>query len=164
MSESPSIMLRNTRKHFLKCVDCGGQTLPQNASQVRPWTAAASLYIGRAVNDGALCFNCANKRREKLGLPVEKEHGEVMSPARIYETKLKRVRINTHEYVWEINTLESLLTKWREECLAKTFRNRNINHFIVAVNNEVIPASAFSALPISDGDMIDIAVGAISGG
>jgi hypothetical protein len=65
MCECPSNTLRNTntRKQFVKCVDCGRQMLPQNASKERPWAAAASMFIGGRVNDGALCFNCANKRR-----------------------------------------------------------------------------------------------------
>ncbi len=163
MSECPSTTLRNTRKHFVKCVDCGCQTLPQNASKDRRWAAAASLSISGGVNDGALCFNCANKRRETLGLPLEKEHGEVVSPTPVCETKLKNVRINTREYSWNVSTLESLLTKWRDECL-RSFRNREIKFWLVAVNDEVIPATSFSSMPISDGDTIFIAMGAVAGG
>jgi sulfur carrier protein ThiS len=144
-------------------VDCGCQTLPQNASKECPWTAAASLYISGDVNDGALCFNCANKRRETLGLPLEKEHGEVVSPAPVCETKLKKVRINTREYSWKVSTLESLLTKWRDECL-DSFKNMEIKLWLVAVNDEIIPATSFGSMPISDGDTIFIAVGAVAGG
>lgn len=164
MSESPSITLRNTRKHFVKCVDCGCQTLPQNASKERPWTAAASLYIRGRANDGALCFNCANKRRGLLGLPLEKEPTRTEVPAPKCEATLKKVRINTQEYSWEISTLASLLTKWRDECSPKFFRNNDIRLFIVAVNDNVIPASNFSSMPISDGDEIMIVAGMVAGG
>jgi thiamine biosynthesis protein ThiS len=164
MSECPSSTLRNTRKHFVKCVDCDCQTLPQNASKERPWAAAASLYISGLVNDGALCFNCANKRRGLLGLPLEKGVTRSEGPASTCESTLKKVRINTREYSWEISTLESLLTKWRDECLAKSFMRREIKYLIVAVNNEMIPANDFSSMPISDGDTICIVVGAVSGG
>jgi thiamine biosynthesis protein ThiS len=74
------------------------------------------------------------------------------------------VRINTQEYSWEISTLESLLTKWRDECSPKSFRNRDIKLLLVAVNNTVIPASHFSPMPISDGDEITIVAGMIAGG
>jgi hypothetical protein len=164
MSECPSITVRNTRKVFVKCVDCGCQTLPQNASKEWPWTAAASLYIRGRANDGALCFSCANKRRETLGLPVEKKHSEPVKPAPLCETKLKNVRINTHSYSWEIGTLECLLTKWREDCLGPGFKHRPIKLWLVAVNDEIIPAASFSSMPISDGDMIFIAMGAVAGG
>ena len=163
MSECPSSLLRNTRKHFVKCVDCGCQTLPQNASKERPWTATASLYVSGAVNDGALCFNCANKRRETLGLPVEKEAGERVRASPACETKLKKVRINTREYSCNASTLESLLTKWRDECI-RSFKNREIKFWLVAVNDEIIPATSFSSMPICDGDTIFIAMGAVAGG
>lgn len=162
MSESPSSMLRNTRKHFLKCVDCGGQTLPQYASKEHPWSAAASLYVRGRVNDGALCFSCATKRKETLGLPVENEHNETIFP--VCETKLKRVRINTHEYCWEISTLESLLDKWRGECLGPSFKYRSMKLWLVAINHEIIPPTSFVSRPVSDGDSIFIAMGAIAGG
>ncbi len=159
MSECPSSTLRNTRKHFVKCVDCDCQTLPQNAAKERPWAAAASLYISGRVNDGALCFNCANKRRGLLGLPLEKEVTRSESPAPKCEATLKKVRINTQEYAWEISTLESLLRKWRDECLAKSFRKMEIKYWIVAVNNEIVFATDFSSTPISDGDEISIVLG-----
>ena len=164
MSESSSITLRNMRKHFVKCVDCGCQTLPQYASKERPWAAAASLYISGRVNDGALCFNCANKRRGLLGLPLEKEVTPTEVPASTCQATLKKVRINRREYTWEISTLESLLTKWLDECLPESFRNHDIRSFIVAVNNTVIPASNFSSMPISDGDEIMIVMGMVAGG
>ena len=164
MTECACSTVRNTRKHFLKCMDCGRQTLPQNASKERPWSAAASLYISGAVNSGALCFNCANKRREALGLPVEKEYGQVVSPTPLWETKRKKVCINTREYSWEISTLESLLTRWRDHCLPSNFKNREIKSWLVAVNDEIIPARSFSSMPISDGDTIFIAMGAVAGG
>ena len=164
MTECAFSTLRNTRKHFVKCVDCGCQTLPQNASKERPWAAAASLYISGAVNDGALCFHCAEKRREILGVPVEKEYGEVVRPIPVFETKPKKVCINTHEYSWEISTLESLLAKWRDDCLGSNFKNKEIKSWLVAVNNEIIPATLFSSMPISNGDTIFIAMGAVAGG
>lgn len=161
--EYPSTTLRNTRKEFLKCVDCGCQTLPQNASKERPWAAAASLYISGRVNEGAVCFNCANKRRQTLGLPTEKEHGEIVSPTPLFETKLKNVHINAREYTWNVGTLESLLTKWRDECF-RGFKNRELRFWLVAVNDEIIPATSFGSMPISDGDTVFIAMGAVAGG
>lgn len=163
MSECPSITVRNARKHFVKCVDCGCQTLPQNASKERPWTAAASVYIRGRANDGALCFNCANKRRENLGLSWE-QRIEPPSSAPECQATLKHVCINTREYSWNVSTLESLLTKWHDECLDSHFKNREIKFWIVAVNNEIIPATGFSSMPISDGDTIFIAMGAVAGG
>ena len=164
MSECPSSSLRNTRKHFVKCVDCVCQTLPQNASKEQPWAAAASLYISGRVNDGALCFNCANKRRGLLGLPLEKEVTATEGPASTCQATLKKVRINTRECSWEVSTLESLLTKWCDECFPKNFKDKDMRLYIVAVNNNVIPASNFNSMPISDGDEIIIVVGAIAGG
>jgi sulfur carrier protein ThiS len=163
MSECPSITVRNARKHFVKCVDCGCQTLPQNTSKERPWTAAASLYIRGRANDGALCFNCANKRRENLGPPWE-QRIEPPSAAPECQATLKHVCINTREYSWTVSTLESLLTKWHDECLTSHSNNREIKFWIVAVNNEIIPAARFSSTPISDGDSIFIAMGAVAGG
>lgn len=158
MSECPSSTVRNTGKHFVKCVDCRCQTLPQNAS---PWTAASTLYISGRVNDGALCFNCANKRRGALGLPLV-ETSESARP--VCEATLKRVRINQREYSWEVSTLDSLLTKWRDESLSKTFKKRDIANFVVCVNKKLIIAPKFSSVTISDGDEIMIAAGAVGGG
>ena len=163
MIECPSSTVRNLRKHFVKCVDCGCQTLPQNASKERPWTAAASLSISGGVNNGALCFNCANKRRERLGFPLVKEHCELVSATPVCERRLKKVRINTREYSWTVSTLESLLTTFRDESLA-SFKNREIKFWLVAVNDEIIPATSFTSMPISDGDTIFIAMGAVAGG
>ena len=115
------------------------------------------------MNDGALCFICAIKRRETLGLPVEKEAGEGVRPSPECETKLKKVRINTREYSWNASTLESLLTKWRDECI-RSFKNREIKFWLVAVNDEIIPATSFSSMTICDGDTIFIAKGAVAGG
>jgi sulfur carrier protein ThiS len=162
VNECPSIMRRNARKHFLKCVDCGCQTLPQNASRWRSWIAAASLYVIGCVNDGGLCFDCANKRREKLGLAIE--FGDIVGPAPQCETKLRKVSINTREYAWEISTLESLLIKWREEGRLSGIKHREITLWLVAVNDQIIPARCFSSMPISDGDKIFIVMGAIAGG
>jgi sulfur carrier protein ThiS len=60
--------------------------------------------------------------------------------------------------------LESLLTKWLDECFPKSFRSKESRLLLVAVNNAVIPASNFSSTPISDGDEITIAAGAVAGG
>ncbi len=165
MSEYPSTAKRNTRKHFVKCVDCGCQTLPQNASKEQPWAAAASLYIRGRINDGALCFNCANRRRGLLGLPLEKEVTRTEgAPIFTCEPALKKVRINKREFTWEIGTLESLLTKWLDDCVPKDFKNKDSRSFLVAVNNTVVPATNFSSTPISDGDEITIVAGAVAGG
>jgi hypothetical protein len=144
-------------------MDCGCQTLPQNATKEHAWTAAASLYIRGRANDGALCFTCANKRRETLGLSWE-QHIKPPSPAPECHATLKHVCINTREYSWTVSTLESLLTKWHDECLDSHSKNREIKFWIVAVNNEIIPATGFSSMPISDGDSIFIAMGAVAGG
>jgi thiamine biosynthesis protein ThiS len=164
MSESPSSTLRNKRKHFVKCVDCGCQTLPQNASKERPWAAAASLYMSGHFNDGALCFNCANKRRGVLGLALEREDTHTEGPAFTCDATLKKVRINAQEYSWEVGTLESLLMKWLDECFPKNFRSKDSRLLLVAVNGTVIPASHFSSMPISEGDEITIVAGAVAGG
>jgi hypothetical protein len=144
-------------------MDCGCQTLPQNATKEHAWTAAASLYIRGRANDGALCFTCANKRRETLGLSWE-QHIKPPSPAPECHATLKHVCINTREYSWTVSTLECLLTKWHDECLTSHSKNREIKFWIVAVNNEIIPATGFSWMPISDGDSIFIAMGAVAGG
>ncbi len=163
MSERPSSSLRTHRKHFVKCVDCRRQMLPQNAPKEQRWTAAASLCINGGVNDGALCFYCANKRREALGLAAEKEQGE-SSPPPVCKPTLKRVRINAREYSWKVSTLESLLIKWRDESLSWSFKDREIRSWLVAINDEIIPARRFSSIPIFDGDTVFIAMGAIAGG
>jgi thiamine biosynthesis protein ThiS len=99
-----------------------------------------------------------------LRLPLEKEPTRTEVPAPKCEATLKKVRINTQEYSWEISTLASLLTKWRDECSPEFFGNNDIRLFIVAVNDNVIPASNFSSMPISDGDEIMIVAGLIAGG
>ena len=163
MRNDLSITFRNSRKRFVKCADCGSQTLPQNASKVRPWTAAASLYIAECVNDGALCFDCANARRRSLCLPLEKEVTQTNCLSSTCERTLKKVRINSREFTWEISTLESLLTRWLEESFPKSL-SRDTRNLLVAVNNTVIPASDFGSTPLFDGDEIIIAAGASAGG
>ena len=160
MSESPSSTLRNTRKHFVKCVDCRTQTLPQNASG---WTTAGSLNVSGRTNDGALCSSCANKRRKTLGLPVA-EHIEDPSPAPLRNATAKRLKINRREYCWEVSNLEAVLTKWRDEYLNPTFRKRDIKTLVVIVNDELVRTRDFSSVPISDGDTIVIMVGGVAGG
>jgi hypothetical protein len=159
MSECPSSTLRNTRKHFVKCVDCRTQTLPQNAST---WTAAGALSISCRVNDGVLCLKCANKRRETLGLPVEL--GESTEPALVCAPTMKKVTINRRQYIWEIDNLESLMTKWRAEYPNPTFQKRRLDSFVVAINDELLRTKDFSSVPLSDGDTIVITVGGVAGG
>jgi sulfur carrier protein ThiS len=158
MSECPSSTLRNTRKHFVKCVDCHCHTLPQNASA---WTAASTLYLSGRVNDGALCGNCANKRREALGLPVV---GESSRPAPACDPKMKTVRVNRREYTWEVSTLESVLAKWRDEYPNPRVKKMELARFVVTVNTKLILAADFSSTTISDGDEIVVSAGAVAGG
>ncbi len=167
MSESPSTSLRNPRKHFLRCVDCSCQTLPQNAAKEWPWAAAATLYISGRVNDGSLCFKCANKRKELLGLPAEKgpdsdtlkrECGRVeFAPASAGTPK--KIRINKREYIWDVSTLDSLIMKWREQQFYEKYKDLDASWSLVVINNKSIPAIAFSSVPISDGDEISIVLG-----
>jgi hypothetical protein len=166
MSKRPSTWLRNERKHFVKCVDCGRQTLPQNAAREQPWAAAATLYISGRINDGALCFGCANKRRELLGLPAEKEPDRgtpknegrraEFAPARAVTTK--KIRINKREYTWDISNLDSLIVKWREQ-FYEDYKNLDASWSLVLINGRRIPAIDFSSVPISDGDEIFIVLG-----
>ena len=164
MGEYSSSTSPNTRKQFLRCADCGCQTLSQNVSQERPWAAAASLYVSGRVNDGALCFDCANNRRAWLGLPPAREPARTEGQAPACEARVKKVRINTQEYSWEIGTLESLLTKWRDGYSPKSLRNRDIKLLLAAVNDVVIPARKFGSVPIFEGDAVTIVAGAIAGG
>jgi hypothetical protein len=159
MSESPSSTLRNTRKHFVKCVDCRTQTLPQNAAN---WTAAALLVIGGRVNDGALCFRCANQRRKALGLVVEQSEATESNVAPA--SAMKHVTINRRHYVWEIDNLETLMTKWRAEYPNPTFKGMGLDRLVVAINEELVRTKDFSSVPISDGDTIMIMVGGVAGG
>ena len=167
MSERPSTSLRNQRKQFLKCVDCGRQTLPQNASNERPWTAAASVYISGHVNDGALCFDCANKRRGLLGLPLEKEQDSGTSKAECARAGLrpgsppspKKIRINKQEYTWDVSTLDSLIAKWGEQQFYDKYKHLDATWSLVIVNNRSIPAVDFSSVPVSHGDEIFIVLG-----
>jgi hypothetical protein len=141
--------------------------LPQNASKERPWAAAATLHITGRVNDGALCFKCANKRRELLGLPVEKEpNGDTRKSewgraefAPISAVIPKKIRINNREYTWDVSTLDSLIVKWKEEELYEQSRTLDPRWWLVVINNIPIPAIDFSSVPISDGDEIFIVMG-----
>jgi thiamine biosynthesis protein ThiS len=100
-----------------------------------------------------------------LGLPLEKEAALTEVPPVPCEPALKKVRINSREYTWEISTLDSLLTKWLDERFPKSSGNNDSRKLlIVAVNDTVVPASNFSSMPISDGDEISIVVGALAGG
>ena len=165
MSQQPLTALRNTRKHFLRCVDCGCQTLPQHASEKRPWAAAASLHIAGCVNHGALCFNCANRRRALLGRPVE-QNGPVtksgfqpVGPASAGEATLKTVRVNQQEYAWKITTLASVIERWKDHCFYEEHKKIDSRWWRVVVNDVVISAKDFGSLPICDGDEISIVLG-----
>lgn len=167
MSERPSTWLRNQRKHFVKCADCGCQTLPQNAATERPWTAAAMLHITGRGNDGALCFTCANKRREMIGLPEEREtdsgaakgKGDDRVFADASAATAKKICINRQEYTWTVDTVESLLLKWREQQSYEMYKNMDVSWALVVLNNRLIPAVNLSSVAISDGDDILIVPG-----
>ena len=167
MSQRPPTSFRNTRKHFLKCVDCGCQTLPQNASKER-WGTAAALYLKGRLNDGALCFQCANKRKALLGLPVEQDssdtvtsnYGPALAPAN--ETLLKKLRINQQEYSWNVSTLGSLIDRWKDQFFYDEYKKVDTRWWRVVVNHRCIPTEDFSSVPISDGDEISIVMGRAS--
>ena len=167
MSQPPSTALRNTRKHFLKCVDCGSQTLPQNASKER-WVAAAALYLEGRLNDGALCLQCANSRKALLGLPVEQDNSKTLTsyehPALTptNERLPKKVRINQQEYTWNVSTLGSLLDKWKDQFFYDEYKKVDTRWWRVVVNHRCIPTEDFSSVPISDGDEISIVMGRAS--
>jgi len=163
----PSTSIRNTRKHFVRCVDCSTQTLPQHASKEKPWTTAVVLRIPGRINDGALCFACGNKRRALLGLPVEEEQSERLkvesSPAGSIETARKKVRINKREHTWEVSTLDSLIAKWNDYRCYDEYKNRemDLRKWIVRVNGQQIPPNEFSSLRVADGDDISIVAGCL---
>jgi sulfur carrier protein ThiS len=164
MSERPSPALRNQRKRFVKCVDCNRRMLPQNASRERPWATAAALYVKGRVNDGALCFDCANRRRTLLGAPLERDPAQTEGPSPGCEPALKKVSVNGREYSWEIGALESLMTKWLEERFPEKAKNMDGRLLFVTVNDVVVPGRDFSSTPISDGDKVTIMVGALLAG
>lgn len=165
MSQRPPTSFRNPRKHFLKCVDCGCQTLPQNASRDRRWSAASSLHVAGRVNDGALCFSCANKRRTLLGLPVEQNDGDlktdygrpVLVPAN--DTTTKTIRINDREYVWHVTTLEALIEEWKHQHFYDEYKQLDSRWWRVLVNQSCVPADDFASVAICDGDDISIVMG-----
>lgn len=167
MSERPSTSLRNQRKQFVKCIDCGCQTLPQNASKERAWAAAASLYLSGRINDGALCFECANKRRGLLGLALEKEPDSGTSKARSGCADLptgtlatpKKIRVNKQDYSWHVSTLDSVIAKWKEQQFYDIYKGLDARWSLVIVNNRPIPAIDFTSVPVSDGDEIFIVLG-----
>ena len=166
MSERPSTSLRNQRKHFVKCVDCSSQMLPRNAPKEASWTAAATLYLSGRINDGALCFRCANRRRELLGLPVEKEPAATLKIDRGYadfatasEATLKKIRINEREYIWEVSNLDSVVAKWSEQQFYEKYKNPDPGWSLIIVNNRSIPATQLGSVPVSDGDEISIVLG-----
>ena len=163
MSQRPLTAFRNARKQFVKCVDCGCQTLPRHASEKQPWSAAASLHAPGNVNDGALCFNCANHRRAMLGLPVEQHKGEASTSSRenpiLAQSTLKTIRVNEQEYTWSITTLKSLIEKWKDQNFYEEHTKIDSRWWRVVVNDAVISADDFSSMPISEGDEISIVLG-----
>lgn len=131
-----------------------------------PVLAAASLYISGAVNDGALCFTCANKRRAPLSLPLEQDNGHTLNReserpvlASSNESTLKTIRVNQWEYTWNVTTLESVIEKWKDQYFYDEYKKADSRWWRVAVNDRVIPADAFSSVLISDGDQISIVIG-----
>ena len=77
---------------------------------------------------------------------------------------MKKVTINRRQYIWEIDNLESLMTKWRAEYPNPTFQKRRLDSFVVAINDELLRTKDFSSVPLSDGDTIVITVGGVAGG
>lgn len=166
----PSTTIRNTRKHFVRCVDCNTQTLPQHASKERPWTTAVALRIPGRNNDGALCFECGNKRRALLGLPLEQVPGEGLKemcvcpvPAAPIEAAQKNVRINKQEQTWEVSTLDSLIAKWNNHYAHDEYKHRemDLKKWIVFVNGRQISSDEFPSVPVTDGDEISITPGVL---
>ena len=165
MTQRPHISFRNTRKHFLKCADCDCQTLPQNASIERPWSAAASLSVASRVNEGVLCFTCSNKRRALLGLPLEQNKRDLKAdytrpvPAPAKDSTLKAIRVNEQECTWDVTTLQSLIEKWKEQYFYDEHKKVDSRWWRVVVNDVVISADDFSSVPICDGDEISVVLG-----
>jgi len=166
----PSTSIRNTRKHYVKCVDCGTQTLPQNASGERSWTLAAALRIDGRINDGALCFECGNKRKVLLGVPVPQDESKVVkgkfdrpAPAGPIQATLKKIRVNKREHAWEVSTIHSLLLKWKDHYAYDEYKNRELDlkKWVVLVNAKQISPDEYSSLPVGDGDEICILSGCL---
>ena len=128
--------------------------------------AASSLYVANRVNDGVVCFSCANKRRALLGLPVEQHEGDlktecespVLAPP-ANESKLKTIRVNEQEYTWNVTVLESLIEKWKDQYLYDEHKKIDSRWWRVVVNGTVISGDKFSSLPICDGDEVSIVLG-----
>jgi sulfur carrier protein ThiS len=113
------------------------------------------------LNDGPLCFPCANRRREALGLAI---HEDPRSPvargfAPAATATAKKVTINSQEYTWELSTLASLIEKWKARQLDDRFGKANAGWWLVVVNDGSIPAADFGSVLISDGDEISIVLG-----
>ena len=168
MMERCFTTLRNSRKQFVKCVDCGCQTLPHNASQAGTWSAAASLCISGRVNEGVLCPSCANARREILGLPLDASRTPRNLPAAacpaVLLATVKTVRINGQEYRWEIGSLESLVVQWCAAVFPRSVVEQGIKFLLVSVNDDLIRTKDFGSIPIADGDEITIVTGSRLGG
>jgi hypothetical protein len=164
----PSTTIRNTRKHFVRCVDCSTQTLPQHASAQRPWATAAALRIPGRNNEGALCFECGNKRKALLGLTVEQDDNRVLEtkrhrPSCPIETAPRRVRVNKREHTWEVGSLHSLIAKWKDVYAYSEYKNRemDLKKWVVLVNNKQISPEDFGSMPVVDGDEISIVSGCL---
>jgi len=170
MSRRPPNSLRNTRKHSVRCIDCSTQMLPQFASAERPWTTAAVLRVPGRSNDGALCFDCGNKRRALLGLPVVQDPGELLKdnrdrrvPADQIETTRKKIRVNRREHEWTVGTLHSLIAKWKDHVAYDEYKNRemDLKKWVVIVNDRKISPEEFNSFPVADGDEISIVSGVL---
>ena len=159
MDERPLTWPRGQRKDFLKCVDCARQTLPQNAAAERPWAAAATLRIAGRVNDGALCPPCARTRRQMLGLPVEEETVDASELPRASAAGPKTIRVNTQECRWDVDTVESLLLKWRGQQTYEMYQNMDLRWTMVVLNDRPIPPERFGSVVLCDGDQVTIVAG-----
>jgi hypothetical protein len=165
MSQRLPTSFRNPRKHFLKCVDCGRQTLPQNASRDRPWSAAASLHVAGRINEGALCFSCANRRSALLGLPVEQNDtystSDCVRPVSgsANDSRPKRIRINDLEYTFKVTTLQALIEEWKRQYFFQEYKQLDSRWWRVFVNQKCIPADIFASVAICDGDNVSIVMG-----
>lgn len=168
MTERQYTSLCNARKSFIKCVDCCRQTLPQNVTTEEPWVSASALYTKGSANDGVLCFQCANKRRMQLGLPlvaskmiapVSTQPSAGDATAATCEKTFKNIRINTRKYSGEIGSLEALVAKWCAATFPNVVQSQDRKFLLVAINNTRIQAEDFSSTPIAEGDDITILVG-----
>jgi sulfur carrier protein ThiS len=102
-----------------------------------------------------------------LALPLEKETGSDSAKgkddgrefARASAAGPKKIRINKQEYTWNVNTLESLLLKWREQQSDEMYRNMDVSWALVVLNGRFVPPINFRSVAICDGDEISIVLG-----